>query len=174
MVSQQQQQAVQPQQPPMRVSHQIPSLSTMNMPATALPRAFSHHTNTHSHSHHHSSSHHHHPSSNHHHQPTMSLPRHAQYSGGAAPMLTFILTDRAGRRFTVPYDYSAGRAFNDYRVWCYRRGRFCCPGEAPDSNYVWTPELQAAYEHVLNRRKTAHAGGGAGLSYAPPENTMSM
>ena len=158
----------QQQQQPISVSHQIPSLSTMNLPATALPRAFHHSSSS---NHHQAGSHAHHTHHHHYnHQPTMSLPRHAQYSGGAAPILTFILTDRAGRRFTVPYDFSGGRAFNDYRVWCYRRGRFCCPGEIPDSNYVWTPELQAAYEAVLNRRKTAHGGH----SYAPPENAMSM
>lgn len=66
------------------------------------------------------------------------------------PVRTFLLADdRTGRRFVVPTDPSGGRAFHDSRVWCYRRGRFCAPDEEPDSNYVWTPELQQAYEAAL-------------------------
>ena len=63
------------------------------------------------------------------------------------PVRTFLLADaRTGRRFVVPIDPSGGRLFNDSRVWCYRRGRFCHTGEQPDSNFVWTDELQHAYE----------------------------
>jgi hypothetical protein len=66
---------------------------------------------------------------------------------------TFLLTDsRTGRRFVVPTDPSGGRAFNDTQLWCYRRGRFCLPGEQPDSNFVWTEELQRSYESVMNRQ----------------------
>jgi hypothetical protein len=66
------------------------------------------------------------------------------------PVRTFLLADiRTGRRFAVPTDPSGGRAFNDTRVWCYRRGRFCQPGEEPDPNFVWTSDLQQAYEEVL-------------------------
>lgn len=63
---------------------------------------------------------------------------------------TFLLADSAtGLRFVVPTDPSGGRAFNDDRCWCYRRGRFCDPGEEPDPKYVWTFELQQAYEAAL-------------------------
>ena len=66
------------------------------------------------------------------------------------PVRTFLLADvRTGRRFAVPTDPSGGRAFNDPRVWCYRRGRFCQPEEAPDTNFVWTEELQRAYKASL-------------------------
>jgi len=66
------------------------------------------------------------------------------------PVRTFLLADvRTGRRFAVPTDPSGGRAFNDSRVWCYRRGRFCQPDEESDSNFVWTEELQRAYEASL-------------------------
>lgn len=66
------------------------------------------------------------------------------------PVRTFLLADaKTGRRFVVPTDPSGGRAFNDTRVWCYRRGRFCMQGEQPDPNYVWTVELQQAYEVAL-------------------------
>mmetsp|Transcript_32000 Transcript_32000/g.36794 ORF Transcript_32000/g.36794 Transcript_32000/m.36794 type:complete len:1275 (+) Transcript_32000:52-3876(+) len=66
------------------------------------------------------------------------------------PVRTFLLADvRTGRRFAVPTDPSGGRAFNDARVWCYRRGRFCQPEELPDSNFVWTEELQRAYQASL-------------------------
>jgi hypothetical protein len=67
------------------------------------------------------------------------------------PVRTFLLADaRTGRRFVVPTDPSGGRAFNDTRVWCYRRGRFCLLGEQPDPNFVWTDELQRAYETALS------------------------
>jgi hypothetical protein len=63
---------------------------------------------------------------------------------------TFLLADeKTGRRFVVPTDPSGGRAFNDSRVWCYRRGRFCMQGEEPDPNFVWTVDLQHAYESAL-------------------------
>jgi hypothetical protein len=66
------------------------------------------------------------------------------------PVRTFLLADvRTGRRFAVPTDPSGGRAFNDSRIWCYRRGRFCQPDEEPDFNFVWTEELQRAYEASL-------------------------
>ena len=66
------------------------------------------------------------------------------------PVRTFLLADvKTGRRFAVPSDPSGGRAFNDSRVWCYRRGRYCQPDEEPDSNFVWTEELQCAYEASL-------------------------
>jgi hypothetical protein len=64
---------------------------------------------------------------------------------------TFLLIDsRTGRRFAVPTDPSGGRAFNDGRTWCYRRGRFSRPGEVPDPNYRWTEDLQAAYTSALD------------------------
>uniref|UniRef100_A0A7S1VJ79 Vacuolar protein 8 n=1 Tax=Grammatophora oceanica TaxID=210454 RepID=A0A7S1VJ79_9STRA len=70
--------------------------------------------------------------------------------GGDLPVRTFLLTDaRTGRRFCVPVDPSGGRSFYDSRVWCYRRGRFCLPGEEPDSNFEWNSDLQQAYETAL-------------------------
>ncbi|KAG7356729.1 hypothetical protein IV203_001415 [Nitzschia inconspicua] len=70
------------------------------------------------------------------------------------PVRTFLLTDvRTGRRFAVPNEPSGGRAFNDTRVWCYRRGRFCQPGEEPDANFVWTLDLQRAYEEALAKEE---------------------
>jgi hypothetical protein len=69
---------------------------------------------------------------------------------GLKAVRTFLLADaNTGRRFVVPCDPSGGRAFNDTRRWCYRRGRFCLPGEEPDPNYVWTASLQVAYEAAL-------------------------
>mmetsp|Transcript_3204 Transcript_3204/g.6479 ORF Transcript_3204/g.6479 Transcript_3204/m.6479 type:complete len:1287 (-) Transcript_3204:229-4089(-) len=66
------------------------------------------------------------------------------------PVRTFLLADvRTGRRFAVPTDPSGGRAFNDPRAWCYRRGRFCQLGEDADPNFVWTEDLQRAYEVSL-------------------------
>lgn len=76
--------------------------------------------------------------------------RDVKETGGPKPVRTFLLADSAsGRRFVVPADPSGGRAFNDRRVWCYRRGRFCDEGEEPDSNFVWTEELQQAYDSAL-------------------------
>lgn len=67
------------------------------------------------------------------------------------PVRTFLLSEsKTGRRFVVPVDPSGGRAFNDSRLWCYRRGRFCMPGEEPDPDFVWTSELQQAYEAALS------------------------
>lgn len=72
---------------------------------------------------------------------------------------TFLLTDsRTGRRFVVPTDPSGGRAFNDARLWCYRRGRFCLPGEQPDPNFVWTEELQRAYEGTVSGQEEPSTG----------------
>jgi hypothetical protein len=66
---------------------------------------------------------------------------------GPQPVRTFLLADsRSGRRFVVPTDPSGGRAFNDSRRWCYRRGRFCVGEEEPDPNFVWTVDLQRGYE----------------------------
>ena len=67
------------------------------------------------------------------------------------PVRTFLLADsRTGRRFAVPTDPSGGRSFNDNRVWCYRRGRFCFQGEHPDPNFVWTHQLQEDYDAALS------------------------
>ncbi len=63
---------------------------------------------------------------------------------------TFLLTDSmTGRRFAVPSEPSGGRQFNDNRVWCFRRGRYCNEGEVPDSNFAWSDDLQCAYETAL-------------------------
>ncbi len=68
---------------------------------------------------------------------------------------TFLLADATtGRRFAVPTNPSGGRAFNDSRVWCYRRGRFCKLGEEPDPNFVWTEELQHAYDAYLEQNES--------------------
>lgn len=73
---------------------------------------------------------------------------------------TFLLTDsRSGRRFAVPTDPSGGRAFNDGRLWCYRRGRFCKPGEVPDPDYEWNDDLQAAYTAALNLQEQSGSNG---------------
>ena len=64
---------------------------------------------------------------------------------------TFLLIDsKTGRRFAVPCDPSGGRQFNDNRVWCFRRGRYCNEREKPDVNFAWSDELQASYMAVLN------------------------
>lgn len=74
----------------------------------------------------------------------------SESSDSRSAVRTFLLADaKTGRRYVVPTDPSGGRRFNDSRVWCYRRGRFCMPGEQPDSNYVWTEDLQHAYETAL-------------------------
>jgi hypothetical protein len=71
--------------------------------------------------------------------------------GDVSPVRTFLLADvKTGRRYVVPTDPSGGRTFNDARVWCFRRGRFCTSGEEPDPNYVWTEDLQRAYEAALS------------------------
>lgn len=67
-----------------------------------------------------------------------------------ARVRTFLLADvQTGRRFAVPTDPSGGRVFNDNRAWCYRRGRFCLPGEEPDPNFQWNEALQQAYDAAL-------------------------
>ena len=74
----------------------------------------------------------------------------ATTSGDLSVVRTFLLTDgRTGRRFAVPCDPTGGRQFNDNRVWCYRRGRFCNEGESPDVNFAWSDELQDAYMVAL-------------------------
>jgi len=74
------------------------------------------------------------------------------------PVRTFLLADqKTGRRFVVPSDPTGGRMFHDTRVWCYRRGRFCLPGEQADPTYVWTAELQQAYEAALANQQDASA-----------------
>ena len=79
-----------------------------------------------------------------------SSPSITESESGDPPVRTFLLADaRTGRRFAVPADPSGGRAFNDRRVWCYRRGRFCRPGEEPDPSFQWNDELQQAYEDAL-------------------------
>jgi len=79
----------------------------------------------------------------------------ASSSGDGSAVRTFLLTDsKTGRRFAVPCDPAGGRQFNDNRVWCFRRGRFCNEGELPDSNFQWSDELQAAYKAALNGNVT--------------------
>ncbi len=74
-------------------------------------------------------------------------------SSDSSAVRTFLLTDsRTGRRFAVPCDPSGGRAFNDNRVWCFRRGRWCKEGEEPDKNFQWSDELQAAYMAAINEQ----------------------
>jgi hypothetical protein len=77
------------------------------------------------------------------------------------PVRTFLLADtRTGRRFAVPTEPSGGRLFNDSRIWCYRRGRFCMQGEEPDPNFQWNADLQRAYETALAGmgRRPHHVG----------------
>ncbi|KAL7437631.1 hypothetical protein ACHAXM_006123 [Skeletonema potamos] len=72
-------------------------------------------------------------------------------AGSTSSVRTFLLTDsRTGRRYVVPCDPFGGRQFNDNRVWCFRRGRWCNAGEQPDSNFQWSDELQVAYTVALN------------------------
>mmetsp|Transcript_22705 Transcript_22705/g.47899 ORF Transcript_22705/g.47899 Transcript_22705/m.47899 type:complete len:1715 (-) Transcript_22705:911-6055(-) len=74
-------------------------------------------------------------------------------SSDSSAVRTFLLTDdKTGRRFAVPCDPSGGRAFNDNRVWCFRRGRWCKEGEEPDKNFQWSDELQAAYMAAINEQ----------------------
>mmetsp|Transcript_5672 Transcript_5672/g.11793 ORF Transcript_5672/g.11793 Transcript_5672/m.11793 type:complete len:1367 (+) Transcript_5672:298-4398(+) len=73
------------------------------------------------------------------------------YPSSDSTIRTFLLADsRSGLRYVVPTDPSGGRTFNDNRMWCYRRGRYCKEGEEPDPQYVWTNELQQAYEAALS------------------------
>mmetsp|Transcript_53967 Transcript_53967/g.64931 ORF Transcript_53967/g.64931 Transcript_53967/m.64931 type:complete len:1036 (+) Transcript_53967:461-3568(+) len=71
------------------------------------------------------------------------------------PVRTFLLSDENGRRFAVPIDPSGGRVFNDARVWCYRRGRYCKEEERPDEGFRWTGALQAAYEIAVARLRAS-------------------
>ena len=83
-------------------------------------------------------------------------------TGSQENVRTFLLTEsRTGRHFTVPKDPSGGRAFNDGRRWCYRRGRYCRVGESPDPNYVWTEEMQIAYSEALQRSSSASQTSGS-------------
>lgn len=79
---------------------------------------------------------------------TNNVSRNNPQGAGAIsdPVRTFLLSDENGRRFAVPIDPSGGRVFNDARVWCYRRGRYCKEEERPDEGFRWTGALQAAYE----------------------------
>jgi hypothetical protein len=79
---------------------------------------------------------------------------------GQRPIRTFLLADSmTGRRYAVPCDPTGGRSFNDRRVWCYRRGRFCFPGEEPDPTFVWNEELQQAYEAAIAGQGEMMASG---------------
>ena len=72
-------------------------------------------------------------------------------ASSSSSVRTFLLTDsKTGRRYVVPCDPFGGRQFNDNRVWCFRRGRWCNEGEEPDSNFQWSDELQVAYTAALN------------------------
>jgi hypothetical protein len=74
----------------------------------------------------------------------------ANNTAGQRPIRTFLLADSmTGRRYAVPCDPTGGRSFNDKRVWCYRRGRFCFPGEEADPTFEWNEELQQAYEAAI-------------------------
>jgi hypothetical protein len=74
----------------------------------------------------------------------------ANNTTGQRPIGTFLLADSmTGRWYAVPCDPTGGRSFNDNRVWCYRRGRFCFPGEEPDPAFEWNEELQQAYEAAI-------------------------
>jgi hypothetical protein len=87
--------------------------------------------------------------------------RDPKETDGTKMMRTFLLADSAsGRRFVVPADPTGGRAFNDRRVWCYRRGRFCEPDEEPDLNFVWTDDLQQAYEAAIVLQQDSDSEGG--------------
>jgi hypothetical protein len=78
----------------------------------------------------------------------------SQSSADSDSIRTFLLTDNVtGRRFVVPTDPSGGRSFNDFRLWCYRRGRYCKEGEVPDPNYQWNDELQRLYMNALEEQR---------------------
>jgi len=73
-----------------------------------------------------------------------------------SPTHTFLLTDsRSGKTYTVPIYPCGGRVFNDNRLWCYRRGRYCENGESPDPNFIWTEELHSAYSSALANNLTS-------------------
>ena len=74
-----------------------------------------------------------------------------RHDADQTPVQTFLLLDtRTGLRFVVPTkDFpSAGS-----HQWCFRRGRYCSPGETPDPNYLWTPDLQRAYRMALGQQE---------------------
>jgi hypothetical protein len=74
-------------------------------------------------------------------------------TAGSNAVRTFLLTDtKTGRRFAVPCEPSGGRAFNDNRVWCFRRGRWCREGEQPDASFQWSDDLQAAYAQAISEQ----------------------
>jgi hypothetical protein len=82
--------------------------------------------------------------------PSITDSEEATDTAEQSPIRTFLLADsRTGRRYAVPCDPSGGRSFNDKRAWCYRRGRFCFPGEEPDPTFEWNEELQQAYEAAI-------------------------
>lgn len=100
--------------------------------------------------------------------PSITDSEHADESAEQRPVRTFLLADsRTGRRYAVPTDPSGGRSFNDRRVWCYRRGRFCLPGEEPDPTFEWNEELQQAYE-------AATAGQGESITSFGPVMIVGM
>jgi len=95
---------------------------------------------------------------------------HCSESSNSGIIRTFLLTDsRSGRRFAVPTDSSGGRAFNDGCLWCYRRGRFCKPGEVPDSDYQWNNDLQAAYTSALDRGSPSPSSSLSSNTQAPTQ-----
>mmetsp|Transcript_20039 Transcript_20039/g.28512 ORF Transcript_20039/g.28512 Transcript_20039/m.28512 type:complete len:1183 (+) Transcript_20039:210-3758(+) len=89
----------------------------------------------------------------HHYQQHVPMEEDASVVAVTEPVRTFLLSDKTGRRFAVPIEPSGGRSFNDNRLWCYRRGRFCLQGETPDPNFVWTQELQEAYALAVARQQ---------------------
>jgi len=100
-------------------------------------------------------------------------------TGSQEVVRTFLLTDsRTGRLFAVPTEPTGGRAFNDGRQWCYRRGRFCRSGEVPDPNFVWTEEMRRAYSNALQSQRNSsgsqessnESGGSRGSSVHEPQS----
>lgn len=84
-------------------------------------------------------------------------------TGSQENVRTFLLTESTtGRLFAVPKDPSGGRAFNDGRKWCYRRGRYCRNGESPDPNYLWSEEMQAAYSEALRSQRSSSTSVASG------------
>eukprot|EP00558_Chaetoceros_sp_UNC1202_P001345 CAMPEP_0197255244 /NCGR_PEP_ID=MMETSP1429-20130617/71489_1 /TAXON_ID=49237 /ORGANISM="Chaetoceros sp., Strain UNC1202" /LENGTH=367 /DNA_ID=CAMNT_0042718501 /DNA_START=54 /DNA_END=1157 /DNA_ORIENTATION=+ len=95
-------------------------------------------------------------------------------SGSQGAVRTFLLTDgRTGRRFAVPTDPSGGRAFNDGRTWCYRRGRYCRGVEVPDINYQWNDELQVAYTAAMAAQRATSASQSSLSSHNTPTQVPS-
>ena len=90
---------------------------------------------------------------------------------------TFLLADaETGLRFVVPTDPSGGRFFNDSRLWCYRRGRYCQNDETPDPSYVWTPSLQQQYETALSGTtvEDSETDAGNANSICPPDEVVQI